>query len=120
MFLFLDCKRLSSLKRLESITFKRTKFDKSIISCLSALPSLNTLNLRHSISLAGSFPFQGMCTSNSHCNASKLKFIFLIIHLLINNLKSSYAELSRLKDLQTLDLGNCRLNSLVFNGYIFY
>lgn len=55
-----DCQRLSSLKKLESILLGGNVFNKSIISCLSALPSLKILNLRGSIQLGSSFPVQGM------------------------------------------------------------
>ncbi|GKD64864.1 receptor like protein 1, partial [Tanacetum coccineum] len=58
-----DCKRLSRLKRLESITLTGSNFDKSIISCVRTLPSLKTLNLRHSRSLGGPFPFHGIIIS---------------------------------------------------------
>ncbi|KAL8232340.1 hypothetical protein R6Q57_002118, partial [Mikania cordata] len=46
-----DCKRLSSLKRLESIILESSNFNKSIISCLQALPSLKILDLRDSRTL---------------------------------------------------------------------
>ncbi|CAH1442604.1 unnamed protein product [Lactuca virosa] len=50
------CKSLSRLKRLESIALSENTLNKSIISCLSALPSLKILNLSYSSSLGGPFP----------------------------------------------------------------
>ncbi|CAI9267427.1 unnamed protein product [Lactuca saligna] len=52
------CKSLSRLKRLESIDLSGNKFNKSIISCLTALPSLKILHLSNSPSLGSSFPVQ--------------------------------------------------------------
>ncbi|KAJ9535773.1 hypothetical protein OSB04_un001073 [Centaurea solstitialis] len=40
-----ECKRLSSLKKLKSIALRSSVFNKSVISCLSALSSLKTLDL---------------------------------------------------------------------------
>ncbi|KAJ9553262.1 hypothetical protein OSB04_017307 [Centaurea solstitialis] len=54
-----ECIGLSRLKKLKSISLGDNNFNKSIISCLSALPSLNTLDLS-SNHLRGSFPIQGM------------------------------------------------------------
>nr|KAJ0228079.1 hypothetical protein LSAT_V11C100013910 [Lactuca sativa] len=55
-----DCKTLSRLKRLKSINLSDNNFNKSIISCLTALPSLKILDLSFSTSLGTSFPVQGM------------------------------------------------------------
>ncbi|XP_052621426.1 receptor like protein 21 [Lactuca sativa] len=52
------CKSLSRLKRLERIDLSGNKFNKSIISCLTALPSLKILHLSNSPSLGSSFPVQ--------------------------------------------------------------
>ncbi|XP_024972098.1 receptor-like protein 15 [Cynara cardunculus var. scolymus] len=52
-----DCARLSRLKKLKSIILGYNEFNKSIISCLSALPSLKTLDLSYNL-LGGSFPIQ--------------------------------------------------------------
>ncbi|XP_023751695.1 receptor-like protein 15 isoform X1 [Lactuca sativa] len=52
------CKRLSRLKKLESIVISNNNFNKSIISCLSSLPSLKILDLSYSVSLGESFPDQ--------------------------------------------------------------
>ncbi|KAL7616490.1 hypothetical protein Lser_V15G01266 [Lactuca serriola] len=52
------CKSLSRLKRLENINLSYHNFNKSIISCLSTLPSLKILDLSYSTSLGSSFPFQ--------------------------------------------------------------
>ncbi|CAI9267424.1 unnamed protein product [Lactuca saligna] len=53
-----DCKSLSRMKRLESINLSGNSFNKSIISCLTALPSLKILDLSYSTSLGTSFPVQ--------------------------------------------------------------
>ncbi|KVH75742.1 Leucine-rich repeat-containing protein [Cynara cardunculus var. scolymus] len=42
-----ECTRLSRLKKLKSISLQWNDFNKSIISCLSTLPSLKTLDLSH-------------------------------------------------------------------------
>ncbi|KAJ9560526.1 hypothetical protein OSB04_005686 [Centaurea solstitialis] len=52
-----ECMRLSRLKKLKSIRLQSNEFNKSIISCLGALPSLKTLDLS-SNHLGGSFPIQ--------------------------------------------------------------
>ncbi|KAI3512548.1 hypothetical protein L1887_19864 [Cichorium endivia] len=52
------CKSLSRLKRLESIVLSKNNFNKSILSCLSSLPSLKILDLSYSVSLGESFPDQ--------------------------------------------------------------
>ncbi|KAJ9561048.1 hypothetical protein OSB04_006208 [Centaurea solstitialis] len=54
-----ECTRLSRLEKLTSITLGWNYFNKSIISCLSALPSLNTLDLSF-MQLEGSFPIQAL------------------------------------------------------------
>ncbi|KAL7616926.1 hypothetical protein Lser_V15G01259 [Lactuca serriola] len=56
------CKTLSKLKRLKSINLSDNNFNKSIISCLSALPSLKILDLSHSFSWGSSFPVQEIFT----------------------------------------------------------
>ncbi|XP_052621425.1 receptor-like protein 56 [Lactuca sativa] len=53
-----DCKTLSRLKRLKSINLSYNNFNKSIISCLTALPSLKILDLTSSFSWGSSFPVQ--------------------------------------------------------------
>ncbi|CAI9267555.1 unnamed protein product [Lactuca saligna] len=52
------CKSLSRLKKLESLVISNNNFNKSIISCLSSLPSLKILDLSYSVSLGESFPDQ--------------------------------------------------------------
>ncbi|KAJ9560569.1 hypothetical protein OSB04_005729 [Centaurea solstitialis] len=52
-----DCARLSGLKKLKSLYLGYNKFNKSIVSCLTALPSLKTLHLQYNY-LEGSFPIQ--------------------------------------------------------------
>ncbi|CAI9267421.1 unnamed protein product [Lactuca saligna] len=56
------CKTLLKLKRLKSINLSDNNFNKSIISCLSALPSLKILDLSHSFSWGSSFPVQEIFT----------------------------------------------------------
>ncbi|KAJ9560524.1 hypothetical protein OSB04_005684 [Centaurea solstitialis] len=53
-----EYKGLSRLKKLKSINLKGNYFNKNIISCLSALPSLKTLDLSSNRLLGGSFPIQ--------------------------------------------------------------
>ncbi|KAD6454706.1 hypothetical protein E3N88_09412 [Mikania micrantha] len=71
-----DCKSLMRLERLESVSLSHNYFNKSIISCLSFLPSLNILDLMYS-----------------------------------NNL----GKLSSLRELKTLDMRKCGLESLPLN-----
>ncbi|KAJ0794613.1 putative non-specific serine/threonine protein kinase [Helianthus annuus] len=73
---------LMKLERLHSISLADNKFNKSIISCLSFLPSIKLLDLS-SNDLGSSFPLQ---------------------------------ELSSLRNLNTLDLSSCGLQSLTLNG----
>ncbi|XP_042756125.1 receptor-like protein 13 isoform X2 [Lactuca sativa] len=57
------CSSLSRLKRLESINLSGNDFNKSIISCLTALPSLKILDLSWSItSLRSSFPVKAFAS----------------------------------------------------------
>ncbi|KAJ9561333.1 hypothetical protein OSB04_006493 [Centaurea solstitialis] len=51
------CTRLSRLIKLKSISLQSNEFNKSIISCLGALPSLKSLDLSNN-NLGGSFPIQ--------------------------------------------------------------
>ncbi|KAL8239797.1 hypothetical protein R6Q59_016364 [Mikania micrantha] len=54
-----DCKSLMRLERLDSVSLSHNYFNKSIISCLSFLPSLNILDLSNSYNLGSSrFPMQ--------------------------------------------------------------
>ncbi|KAJ9561051.1 hypothetical protein OSB04_006211 [Centaurea solstitialis] len=53
-----ECMGLSRLKKLKSIALGHNDFNKSIISCISALPCLKTLDLSYN-QLGGSFPIQG-------------------------------------------------------------
>ncbi|KAJ9561331.1 hypothetical protein OSB04_006491 [Centaurea solstitialis] len=54
-----ECMRLSRLKKLKSIRLQSNEFNKSILSCLGALPSLKTLDLSIN-KLGGSFPIQAV------------------------------------------------------------
>nr|XP_043636098.1 receptor-like protein 13 [Erigeron canadensis] len=78
------CESLSRLERLETITLRYTYLNKSLISCLSFLPSLKNLDLSRSNStnLGSSFPIQ---------------------------------ELSSFRELKSLDLSRCDLQSLTSN-----
>ncbi|KAJ9561330.1 hypothetical protein OSB04_006490 [Centaurea solstitialis] len=53
-----ECMRLSRLKKLKSIRLQSNEFNKSIISCLGALPSLKALELSNNYLGGGSFPIQ--------------------------------------------------------------
>ncbi|KVH75739.1 Leucine-rich repeat-containing protein [Cynara cardunculus var. scolymus] len=55
-----ECTRLSRLKKLKSISLPYNNFNKSIFSCLSALPSLKTLDLSSGFLSRGSFPIKGI------------------------------------------------------------
>ncbi|KAJ9560151.1 hypothetical protein OSB04_005311 [Centaurea solstitialis] len=55
-----DCKMLSRLEKLKNIALGDNGFNNSIILCLSALPSLTTLDLSYTQSLGSYFPIQGM------------------------------------------------------------
>ncbi|KAD4585445.1 hypothetical protein E3N88_23046 [Mikania micrantha] len=60
-----DCKSLTRLEKLESLSFRDNYFDKSFISCLSFLPSLNTLDLSGYVEIeTTSFPMQGILLLN--------------------------------------------------------
>ncbi|KAL8252234.1 hypothetical protein R6Q59_035927 [Mikania micrantha] len=83
-FPYQDCKSLRRLEKLESLSLSRNNFNKNIISCLSFLPSLNTLDLSRSFEFGtSSFPMQ---------------------------------ELASLRGLKSLDMSWCQLQSLTFNG----
>nr|XP_043636101.1 receptor like protein 21-like [Erigeron canadensis] len=87
LLFFTGCESLSRLEMLETITLRRTHLDKSLISCLSFLPSLKNLDLSdsNSTNLGSSFPMQ---------------------------------ELSSFRELESLDLSYCHLESLTSNGTI--
>ncbi|KVH75740.1 DNA-binding WRKY [Cynara cardunculus var. scolymus] len=88
------CTRLSRLKNLKSISLQDNNFNKSMISCLSALLSLKTLDLSYGVSL-------GECTRLSRLK--KLKSISLQ-HNNFNN--SIISCLSALLSLKTLALSS--------------
>ncbi|KAI3773437.1 hypothetical protein L1987_47966 [Smallanthus sonchifolius] len=58
MVFLTGCKSLMRLERLESVSLEYNNFNKSIISCLSFLPSLNILDLSFNQHLGRSFPMQ--------------------------------------------------------------
>ncbi|KAL8239812.1 hypothetical protein R6Q59_016379 [Mikania micrantha] len=120
-----DCKSLMRLERLESVSLALNYFNKSIISCLSFLPSLSILDL--SVPNLGSslFPMQGielktldmrMCGLRSlplngtmsnllHLNLDKNNF------LLVDDIMNSMAAFPSLR---SLSLGYCNMGGKLF------
>ncbi|KAD6455153.1 hypothetical protein E3N88_09859 [Mikania micrantha] len=69
-----DCKSLMRLERLESVSLAVNNFNKSIISCLSFLPSLNILDLSDSYNLGRTlFPMQGIELKTLDMSSSGLR-----------------------------------------------
>ncbi|KAL8252228.1 hypothetical protein R6Q59_035921, partial [Mikania micrantha] len=88
-----ECKSLRRLEKLESLSLDGIHFNKNInLSCISFLPSLNTLDLRFS-------------SEKNSFSSEKIG-------------RSSFPmqELSLLRELKTLDLSECGLQSITFNG----
>ncbi|KAJ0586727.1 putative non-specific serine/threonine protein kinase [Helianthus annuus] len=96
------CKSLMRLKNLESISMQYSDLNKSMISCLSFLPSLKILNLRYSRILGSSFPMQEFSLLRK---LKTLDLSFCDLHSLTLN------ELHNLRDLEVL-----LLNDNQFNG----
>ncbi|XP_024972096.1 receptor-like protein 15 [Cynara cardunculus var. scolymus] len=92
-----ECTRLSRLKKLKSISLRWNYFNKSIISCLSALSSLKTLDLSYGISSGGSFPIKGMFYT------TKFYFYYCLLISLLN-------DLLHLSDLEILLLSGNHFN----------
>ncbi|KAL8252227.1 hypothetical protein R6Q59_035920 [Mikania micrantha] len=64
-----DCMSLTRMEKLVSLSLGFNNFNKSIISCLSFLPSLNTLDLSQSFEFGTrSFPMQGTMSKLTHLN----------------------------------------------------
>ncbi|KAD6455180.1 hypothetical protein E3N88_09886 [Mikania micrantha] len=106
-YFFTDCKSLMRLERLESVSLAVNNFNKSIISCLSFLPSLNILDLSDSSNLGSSlFPMQGMKIS-----LPNLPYLEALV-LSQNNLKGTLPmeALASFHHLKLLDLS--------FNNFI--
>ncbi|KAI3684317.1 hypothetical protein L6452_33539 [Arctium lappa] len=99
-----DCSRLSRLKKLKSITLEYSNFNKSIISCLSALPYLKILDLSSSLQTSGgSFPVQEIA------HLTNLEELDLSYNILSDT--PSIQDCSRLSRLQKLKSINLRTNS---------
>ncbi|KAL8252282.1 hypothetical protein R6Q59_035975, partial [Mikania micrantha] len=73
-----DCKSLRRLEKLESLSLSRNSFNKSIITCLSFLPSLNTLDLSQSLEFGtSSYPMQGVELKTLDLSGCELQSIML-------------------------------------------
>ncbi|KAJ9559745.1 hypothetical protein OSB04_004905 [Centaurea solstitialis] len=68
-----ECTRLSRLIKLKSISLQSNEFNKSIISCLGALPSLKTLDLSFN-KLGGSFPIQELSNLSQDLEVLLLRY----------------------------------------------
>ncbi|KAI3738416.1 hypothetical protein L2E82_28447 [Cichorium intybus] len=99
------CASLSRLRRLESIVLSANNFNKSIISCLSALPSLKILDLSYCVSLGVSFPIQEV-----------LKFPDLEVLLVSGNVFSGTLPMEALASFHHLEVLDMSENS--FSGSI--
>ncbi|KAL8252236.1 hypothetical protein R6Q59_035929 [Mikania micrantha] len=110
-----DCKSLTRLEKLESLSLSGIKFNKSIISCLSFLPSLNTLDLSESFEFGTStFPMQEL----SHLISLKkldLSWNNMNVTPSIQDCKS----LRRLKKLESLSLGDNNFNKSIISCLSF-
>ncbi|KAI3737540.1 hypothetical protein L2E82_27545 [Cichorium intybus] len=95
-----SCKSLSRLKRLESLDLSFNEFNKSIVLCLTALPSLKILDL--SRSLGTSFPFQEF---------HDLPYLEVVL-LTENGFSGTLPveEFAALENLEMLDLTSCGFN----------
>ncbi|KAI3737554.1 hypothetical protein L2E82_27560 [Cichorium intybus] len=120
------CKTLSRLKRLESIALPSNNFNKSIISCLSLLPSLKILDLTYSFPWGSSFPaqeflnlpdlevlllssngFSGTIPMEAFASFSHLELLDLSDNNLVGSIPSSIQSLSSLR---ALSFANNELN----------
>ncbi|XP_035845604.1 receptor like protein 21 isoform X1 [Helianthus annuus] len=97
-----DCKSLMRLERLETISLGYNNFNKSIISCISFLPSLKILDLSGSLQFGSSFPTQELSLLR------KLKTLDLSFCEFQSH---TFNELPNLPDLEVL-----MLNQNNFNG----
>ncbi|KAI3737559.1 hypothetical protein L2E82_27565 [Cichorium intybus] len=96
------CKTLSRLKRLETINLSENNFNKSIISCLSLVPSLKILHLSNSFPWGSSFPVQGF-----------LNFSDLEVLLLNNNGFSGTIPMEAFASFHHLEVLDLSDNNLV-------
>ncbi|KAI3773430.1 hypothetical protein L1987_47959 [Smallanthus sonchifolius] len=101
------CKSLMRLERLEKISLTYTNFNKSILSCLSFLPSLNILDLSGSQELGSSFPMKGTTIMSNllHLNLDGNDF------LLVDDIMRSMAAFPSLR---FLSLKFCRMGGRLF------
>ncbi|KAD6454683.1 hypothetical protein E3N88_09389 [Mikania micrantha] len=118
-----DCKSLMRLERLGSVSLAHNNFNKSIISCLSFLPSLNILDLSHSYNLGKlsslrelktldmstsglwSLPLNGTMSNLLHLNLDGNNF------LLVDDIMSSMAAFPSLRSLSLVD---CDMSGKLF------
>ncbi|KAJ9561328.1 hypothetical protein OSB04_006488 [Centaurea solstitialis] len=91
-----ECTRLSRLKKLKGISLQLNVFNKSIISCLGALPSLKSLDLSFN-GLGGSFPIQELS-----CLSQDLEVLLLSVNEFNGTL--SFEALASFHNLEVLDL----------------
>ncbi|KAL8239836.1 hypothetical protein R6Q59_016403 [Mikania micrantha] len=125
-----DCKSLMRLERLESVSLAVNNFNKSIISCLSFLPSLNILDLSDSYNLGRTlFPMQELSSLRElktlDMSSSGLRSLPLngtmsnLLHLnldwnnflLVDDIMSSMAAFPSLR---SLSLENCHMGGKLF------
>ncbi|CAI9267410.1 unnamed protein product [Lactuca saligna] len=115
-FLFVACNILLRLKRLESINLSGNNFHKSIISCLTALPSLKILDLSLSSSLGSYFPVQ------AYASFRYLEVLDLSYNSFVGSAPSPIQALSSLRALSFTynklnaslpDHGLCELKNLI-------
>ncbi|KAD6454705.1 hypothetical protein E3N88_09411 [Mikania micrantha] len=105
-----DCKSLMRLERLESVSLAHNYFNKSIISCLSFLPSLNILDLSYSYNL-GKVPnlpylevlilrhnnLNGTLPMEGFCDLKNLQELDLSDNMFDGNLPKCFSGLLSLK-----------------------
>jgi Leucine-rich repeat (LRR) protein len=94
---------LSRLENLETLDLRYNNFDDSIIESLSSVKSLKNLNLA-SNDMGRSFIGKGMlifCITSKHCKLYSFFFFFFK-----NRFITGSESLSRLENLETLDLSN--------------
>ncbi|KAL8252280.1 hypothetical protein R6Q59_035973 [Mikania micrantha] len=96
-----DCKSLTRLEKLESLSLGVDAFNKSIISCLSFLPSLNTLDLSIFDEEIGNFLLM-VC----FCDMKHIYSYWVKIILLLNRVMYSFSEVPDLPYLKVLILND--------------
>ncbi|CAH1420184.1 unnamed protein product [Lactuca virosa] len=122
------CRTLSRLKRMESINLSGTRFNKSIISCLSVLPSLKFLDLTKFFNFSGleilllsNNGFSGTLPMEAFASFHNLEVLDLSYNHFSGSVPSAIQALSSLKALSfannelngsILDHGLCELKNL--------